>query len=160
MVHARLFTQLRTRVRTGSGARAVVAGALAAGVVFAGAGAARADSAPVSVSHSIGDGGCTATLELTGTDEDYAHAQFSNFETNYTCVFWLERSVYSNGSWSAYTPIGSYGTNPDEIGPQTGGGGEEIDTGSYWDGPDNRVRAVFYMINYSTMTGNYYTVGI
>lgn len=136
--------------------------AVAAGTVLFGTGAAHAATG-TGVNLNGNSHTCSADLWLTGSNQDYATATFSNAGgSGFTCVYWLERSEYTNGSWSGYTAIGSFGTNPDVLHDPgaAGGGGVQVDTGSYWDGPDYRVRACLYGYNNSEMTGNVCSSGI
>ena len=112
--------------------KALTVTALTAGTIFAATGAANAATA-TDVSYK----GCTTDLWLTGSSDDYATASTYNSSSSYTCVFWLQRGKYSDGSTTGWTSVTSQ--------TSVSGPNGEVDTGTYWDGPGLRVRACLYV---------------
>jgi hypothetical protein len=82
---------------------------------------------------------CVARIELTGSSYDYATAEFTN--TGYGhCDFYVERAYITNGVQGPWQGVGSYANGPYTI---TGAGDHW--TGSFYDGPDVRMRVIMYV---------------
>jgi hypothetical protein len=67
----------------------------------------------------MGNGECTATLEQTDSngasdsEGEFAQATYEDYETGYTCDFWIERNVNDTGWYQIgpTTALGSSSTN-------------------------------------------------
>lgn len=123
--------------------KAMTVAALSAAALFGGAGSAFAGGYNYAYTPTAwapdGSHECVARIQLTGSDYDYATADFTN--TGYgSCYFYLERAYITNGVQGAWEGVGSYQSTPYTI---TGGGVHY--TGDYYDGPDVRMRVVMYV---------------
>ena len=149
--------------------KAAIAAASSLAVFAIGTGSAHADWirdgngwSAIDIYTSLGD--CYATVNLTGTNQDYAYGHLENIHSGYTCSFWLERGHLVPGTTNTvndYSYIGSFGTNPDLVrNPGPGQDLTSMNTGSYWDGPCLRVRLCFQFMQYSTGNRVHCTDGV
>jgi hypothetical protein len=107
--------------------------------------AANADTSPGCVSgtgecfimEDMGSGFCEGNIIPSG---NFAYGHFTDYQTGYTCEFWVERNV-NNSGW--YRISDTYYLSP----------GADVTTPNYWNGPGYQARVCMKFIWSSTSSG-------